>query len=136
MQPVIAARESASTPSRSKRTTASGGGTPTGYGPRPRALAARRLRTSGPMQPGPDELSGVETAILGPLTRAQADAWLGRALERASAGGLAGVLFRPGPDRRGGRRAGGGRPAARSDGPPAARRPRRPPRGRARADGP
>jgi len=48
------------------------------------------------MQPRPDELSGVETAILGPLTRAQADAWLGRALERADAGGLAEVLFRAG----------------------------------------
>jgi hypothetical protein len=48
------------------------------------------------MHPGADELSGVETAILGPLTRAQADAWLGRALERAGAGGLADVLFRAG----------------------------------------
>jgi Phosphotransferase enzyme family len=41
-------------------------------------------------------LSGTEAAILGPLTRAEADAWLAHALEQAGAGGLAEVLFRAG----------------------------------------
>jgi len=41
-------------------------------------------------------LSGTEAAILGPLTRAQADAWLARALERTGTGGLEEILFRAG----------------------------------------
>src|SRR6185436_19775478 len=41
-------------------------------------------------------LSGTEAAILGPLSRAQADAWRARVLERTGTGGLEEILFRAG----------------------------------------